>query len=68
MKFRLTIGENNTPWGKQRVICEADAENAIEFAKQAFSAFTPNDQLRFKNCWIDAGTDTLPIAVANLIF
>ena len=69
MNFRLTIGENNTPWGKQKVIYEGKAKNAVDFARFCKNAMTPNDQKNIlKNAWIDAGNDTLPIAVQNLIF
>lgn len=66
-KFRLTIGENNTAWGKQRVLVEKEAVSAFEFAKDVVFKFAPGDQLTIvKNAWIDAGSGTIPIAVASL--
>lgn len=67
MMFRLTIGENNTPFGKQRVVCTGEFENAWDFANFCKIVMTPNDCNRIlKNAWIDAGVDTLPIAVKSL--
>lgn len=73
-KFRLTIGENGSPWGKQTVLTEFEAENVIEFAKAAIKKFAPDarytktyQQLK-ECCWVDAESDTLPIAVINLKF
>ena len=64
-KFRLTIGENGTPWGKQKVLRIAKADNAIEFLKDS-KKFYPNEVL--KNTWVDAGIDTISIAVRNIKF
>ena len=65
-KFRLTIGENWSPWGKQRVLVEKESENAFEFIKSVLPLYTINDQKRIiNNGWVDAGPDTLPIAVMS---
>ena len=61
--FRLTIGENGTPWGKQKVLRMAEAYNAIEFLKECKKSY-PNEVL--KNTWVDAGNDTIPIPVQSL--
>ena len=71
MKFRLTIGENGTSFGKQRILCSFEAENAIEFvreyAKDAFAVLSREDAVSLiNNCWVDAGSDTIPIAVQSL--
>lgn len=71
MKFRLTIGENGTPYGKQTVIHSGNAANAIEFVRNyaidAFSVLNPMDaQSLLDACWVDAGIDTIPIPVQNL--
>lgn len=75
MKFRLTIGENGTPWGKQTVIETGEAENAIEFLQTILKRSAPdarytkaNRETRqlLDNCWVDAGKDTIGIAVCNL--
>lgn len=74
MKFRLTQGENGTAFGKQYVVITEEAENAIEFAKAcldyAKATLANEDDARafLNDCWIDAGNDTLPIAVQNLVF
>lgn len=74
MKFRLTTGEHGTKWGKQWVYTEGEAENAIEFLRNfRKSAYTMNkkenvDSFLNNCCWIDAGENTIPIDVANLIF
>lgn len=61
--FRLTIGENGTPWGKQKVLRMAEANNAIEFLKEC-KEFYPNEVL--KNTWVDAGNDTIALPVQSL--
>lgn len=71
--FRLTIGENGTAWGKQIVLYENEAANAVEFVKQyqldAYAVFSKEDVNSLLNeCWVDAGSNTIPIAVANLVF
>lgn len=73
MKFRLTIGENGTAMGKQIVIHEANAENAFLFAldyfRKAVKVLTPDEaDSLYKSSWIDAGSNTLPIATQNLCF
>lgn len=75
MIYRLTIGENGTPWGKQKVVISEEAENAIEFAKacldytKASIGGSEEDARSFLNaCWIDAGSNTIGIAVQNLVF
>ena len=73
MKFRLTTGENGTAFGKQYVVITENAENAIEFAKSclnyAMLSMSYEDAKAFLDaCWIDAGNNTLPIAVQNLVF
>lgn len=73
MKFRLTMGENGTAFGKQIVIHEANAENAflfaIDFFRNAVTILTPDEaDSLYKSTWVDAGGDTLPIAVQNLCF
>lgn len=71
-KFRLTIGEDGTAWGKQVVLTEFEAENAFEFAKDAIKKFAPDARYTktFKelkqNCWVDAGAETIPIPVCSL--
>lgn len=66
-KFRLTISENGTPFGKQQILKTGKAENAIEFVKNAIHGYAPNDILCIlQNGWVDAGNGTIPIAVANL--
>lgn len=66
-KFRLTISENGTAWGKQQVLKTGKAENAIEFVKSAIKGYAPDDKLTIlKNAWVDAGKDTIPIAVCSL--
>ena len=74
MKFRLITGENGTAFGKQHIVITGEAENAIEFAKAcldyAKAALADEDDARafLNNCWIDAGNDTIAIAVQNLVF
>lgn len=77
MKFRLTVGENGSKWGKQKVIYSANAKNAIEFLQAILKRECPDArytkkyaELRemLKNCWVDAGENTIPIDVANLVF
>lgn len=63
--YRLTIGENGTPWGKQTVIHKAQAENAIEFIREYAKQ---NITTSIENCWVDAGKNTISISVANLIW
>ena len=66
-KFRLTIGENGTAFGKQQVLKTGEAENAVEFTREAIKGYAPDDKLTIlKNAWVDAGNGTIPIAVANL--
>ena len=71
MLFRLSIGENGTPWGKQTIIHTGEAKNAIEFvrnyAMDAFAVLNPTDAYSLiEACWVDAGEDTIAIAVQNL--
>ena len=71
--FRLTMGENGTPWGKQHVIISEKADNAVDFLiaclDYAQASMDPETALAFlDSCWIDAGSDTLPIAVQNIDF
>lgn len=67
MKFRLTIGENGTAWGKQKIVFEGKAENAIEFVKNYLAHRDPSwINNIINNAWVDAGSDTIPIAVMNL--
>lgn len=73
MKFRLTTGENGTAFGKQYVVISENADNAIDFLNAcldyARASMSDQDALAFlDNCWIDAGSDTLPIAVQNIDF
>lgn len=73
MKFRLTTGENGTPWGKQYVVISEDAEDGIEFLNKcldyAMLSMSGEEALAFlDNCWFDAGKNTIPIAVQNIIF
>ncbi len=69
MIFRLTIGENGTAWGKQKVLCTATAENALEFIKNCIQAAKEKDseyaEYLKRNSWVDAGSNTIPIRVAN---
>lgn len=75
--FRLTIGENGTAWGKQVVLYENEAANAVEFLRDVVKTYAPDARYTkacreirelLKNCWVDAGSNTIPIAVANLVF
>lgn len=71
MKFRITIGVNDTPWGRQHVLFIGEGKNAIEvvreYAKDAFAVLSREDAISLvNNCWVDAGNDTIPIAVQNL--
>lgn len=68
MKFRLTIGADGSPWGSQEVLQSFEAQNAVEFAVKALVKY--DDEVRnhlISNAWIDAGANTLPIAVMNLV-
>lgn len=72
-RFRLTIGENGTAWGKQSVVFEGEAENAVvfvsEYWKDALAVLSIEEaESLFDAMWVDAGADTLPIAVQNLAF
>lgn len=77
MKFRLTIGENGTPWGKQSILDEGEAENAIEYLRSLIKRECPDARYTAKckeirellnNCWVDAGPGTINIAVQSLKF
>ena len=73
MKFRLTTGENGTAFGKQSVLLTGEAENAIEFLRickaDAETILTKEDAASFfYNTWVDAGTGTIPVPVASLLF
>lgn len=72
-KFRLTIGENLTSWGKQTVLFEKEANNGIEFIKQCFAELTETlgyetASIIINRCWFDAGSDTIAIGVKNIIW
>lgn len=67
--FRLTTGKNGTAWGEQKVIAFGQAHNAIDFLKEVFSHIPQNEREDLKKItWVDAGSNTIPIAVMNLIF
>ena len=77
MKFRLTTGENGSKFGKQTVIYSDNAENAIEFLQAILKRECPDARYTKKykeirdmlnNCWVDAGENTLPIDVSNIVF
>lgn len=66
-KFRLTIGENGTPYGKQEILHTGEAANAIEFVKSYLENRDPSWISHIINsAWVDAGYGTLPIDVKNL--
>ena len=66
-KFRLTIGENGTAFGKQQVLKTGEAENAVEFVKKAIHGYAPDDILCIlQNAWVDAGKGTIPLAVCAI--
>ena len=66
-KFRLTIGENGTAWGKQRILATGKAENAIEFVKSYLNKRDPSwINYIVKNAWVDAGNGTIPISASSL--
>lgn len=69
MKFRLSIGENDSSWGKQTIIATGEAKNAIEFCKAVIPTFPQYRQESIRNnAWVDAGKGTIPIHLQNLIF
>ena len=77
MNYRLTTGENGSKFGKQVVLYTADAENAIEFCKAIVKKHAPDARYTkayreirelLNNCWVDAGCETIPIDVQNLVF